>query len=133
MVFFFFFFFFFFLVWIFPEQLFLSCTVLSISACCKIFFSDLMEAESRSGYSCSVPLNIITGVDNYTLRNGTEQSLVMAKQTPTICMILVSYSARVVRKYVSSSVPPSVCPYAILLLSRTRQCRIRQELTMLTM
>ena len=36
--FFFFFFFFFFLVWIFPEQLFLSCTVLSKSACCKNFF-----------------------------------------------------------------------------------------------
>ena len=28
-----------------------------------------------------IPLNIIIGVDNYTLRNGTEQSLVMAKQT----------------------------------------------------
>ena len=28
---------------------------------------------------CSVPLNIIIGVDNYTLRNGAEQSLEMAK------------------------------------------------------
>ena len=73
--FFFFFFFFFFLVWIFPEQPFLtiSCTVLSISACCEIFFSNLLEAESRSGYFCSVPLNIITGVVNYILRSGTEQ------------------------------------------------------------
>ena len=56
----------------------------------------------------SVPLNIITGVDNYTLRNGTEQSLVMAKQTPTICMIPFSYSARVVRKYVLPSLRPSL-------------------------
>ena len=39
----------------------------------------MLEAESRTGYSCSVPLNIIIGVDNYTLRNGKEQSLEMAK------------------------------------------------------
>ena len=42
-------------------------------------YSNLLEAESRTGYSCSVPINIIIGVDNCTLRNGTEQSLEMAK------------------------------------------------------
>ena len=78
-------FFFFFLFRIFPEQPFqpfltISCRVFSISSCCNnffffffFFFADLLEAESRFGYSCFVPLNIIIGVDNYTLRNGTEQ------------------------------------------------------------
>ena len=46
---FFFFFFFFFLegrgAWIFPEQPFITIS------------SNLLEAESRSGYSCSIPLN----------------------------------------------------------------------------
>ena len=56
----------------------------------------------------SVPLNIIINVDNYTLRNGTEQSLVMTEQTPTIGMILLSYSARVVRTYILPSLRPSL-------------------------
>ena len=39
----------------------------------KNHFSNLLEAESSSGYSCSFPLNIIISVDNYTLQNRTEQ------------------------------------------------------------
>ena len=31
-----------------------------------------LKTLDRTGYSCSVPLNIIIGVDNYTLRNGTK-------------------------------------------------------------
>ena len=62
-------------------------------------------------------------MDNYTSRNGTEQSLALTKQTPTIGMILVSYSARVIRSSVSSSVPPSVCPYAILLHLVSHLCK----------
>ena len=45
----------------------------------SVCYSNLLEAESVNEYSCSVPLNIIIGVGNYTLRNGTEQSLEMAK------------------------------------------------------
>ena len=71
------------------------------------FFNLLLETESSSRYFCSVPLNIIISVDNYTLRNGTEQSLVMAKQLPTIG-ILVSFSAWIVRKYVLLSLRPSL-------------------------
>ena len=51
----------------------------------------------------SIPFNIIISVDNYTLRNGMEQSLVMTKQTSTIGIILVSCSARVARTYVLPS------------------------------
>ena len=29
----------------------------------RVHYSNLLEAESRTGYSCSIPLNIIIGVD----------------------------------------------------------------------
>ena len=44
-----------------------KCCITSAWASC----SKLLEVESSSGYFCSVPLNVIIDVDNYTLRNGT--------------------------------------------------------------
>ena len=45
----------------------------------RVHYFNLLEAENMTGYYCSVPLNIIIGVDNYTLRNGTR--LINAKNT----------------------------------------------------
>ena len=47
----------------------------------RVHYSNLLEAESMVEYYCSVPLNIIISVDNYTLWKGTEQSFEMATQT----------------------------------------------------
>ena len=49
-------------------------------------FINFLEAESMNGYSCSVPLNIILSVDNYTLRNGTERNKVLKWQTQTFLL-----------------------------------------------
>ena len=52
----------------------------------RVHYFNLLEAESMTGYYCAIPfrsvlLNIIIGVDNHTLRNGTEHGFEMATQT----------------------------------------------------
>ena len=42
----------------------------------RVHYFNLLEAESMTGYYCSVQLNIIICVDNYTLWNGTERNKV---------------------------------------------------------
>ena len=69
-----------FVFWLFPSNPFLLFRVQSLVYlhAARVFFSNLLEAESSFGYSCSVPLNIIIGFDDYTLQTG-QKRLINAK------------------------------------------------------